>query len=574
MRIDSAKFLNIKTEAMELLKNMEIGDTLKGRVLEVLGNNISIRASGGQVFTAVLPDGTTVPNGSLVELLINNISVDGKLYAEFKAEARTEDMDSKVAGLLKQFGLPIDGKNLEAAKLLVKYNLPLDKESVIKLTGLQKSIDNLNMSGEEKAALMLSGLNIKNTPVDVLNKLVLNWTGKLPEDAAVKQQVNTINGNSIMPAEVQAEESLQRPIAKAVVNTTVAANKPMIINDDVDIQETASNELHKTAAKAEVVGAKPEQTANKETLIREAVRAGVNAASAELEAADGSELLKALAKLGVEPEAEVGRLAGQVESILSSIRNTDMEALTYLVSKEMSITPANLGMLIRNIENKDGVSSFLDLLQKKIEGENSPELKEVKEAIKKVFLEPGQLEDGKESSEKLKDIAQLGEKLEGYLSEKGSKDPEIRDALSNLRDSLDFIKNINQHANYMQLPLLINGDTSTAKLYVFKEGKRSRQINPEDATVVVALDLKSLGHLESMIKVKGKTVNVTFRVESKEIGTVLEKNSNILKDALKEKGYSLNPVRVVSTGQPFSLLSLEAAINESTSDKINFDMRI
>lgn len=574
MRIDSAKFLNIKTEAMELLRNMEIGDTLKGRVLEVLGNNISIRASGGQVFTAVLPEGTTVPKGSLVELLINNISVDGKLYAEFKTEARTEDMDSKVAGLLKQFGLPVDEKNLEAAKLLVKYNLPLDKDSVTKITNMQKSVDNLNMSGEEKAALMLSGLNIKNTPVDVLNKLVLNWTGELPEDAAEKTQVDTVNGNNIMSAGVQAEENLQGPTAKPAADTTVAANKPEIINDDVDIQETASNELHKTAAKAEAVGVKPEQTANKETLIREAVRAGFNAASAELEAADGSELLKALTKLGVEPGAEVGRLAGQVESILSSIRNTDMEALTYLVSKEMSITPANLGMLIRNIENKDGVSSFLDLLQKKIEGENSPELKEVKEAIKKVFLEPGQLEDSKEVSEKLKDIAQLGEKLEGYLSEKGGKDPEIRDALSNLRDSLDFIRNINQQANYMQLPLLINGDTSTAKLYVFKEGKRSRQINPEDATVVVALDLKSLGHLESMIKVKGKTVNVTFRVESKEAGTILEKNSNMLKKALKEKGYSLNPVRVVNTGQPFSLLSLEAAINESTSDKINFDMRV
>ncbi len=569
MRIDSAKFLNIKTEAMELLKNMDIGDTLKGRVLEVLGNNISIRASGGQVFTAVLPEGTTVPKGALVELLVNNISVDGKLYAEFKTEARTEDMESKVAGLLKQFGLPIDGKNLEAAKLLVKYNLPLDKESVIKLTGLQKSIDNLNVSGEEKAALMLSGLNIKNTPVDVLNKLVLNWTSELPDAAAVKPQLNTINGNSILPAEVQAEESLQGSTVKAAVDTLIAASRPVIINDDVDMQETVSNELHKTAVKAEVIEAKPEQTANKE-----AVRTGVNAAAAEPDAAEGSELLKALAKLGVEPGVEVGRLAGQVENILSSIRNTDMEALTYLVSKEMSITPANLGMLIKNIENKDGVSSFLDLLQKKIEGENSPELKEIKEAIKKVFMEPGQLEDSKEASEKLKDIAQLGEKLEGYLNEKGGKDPEIRDALSNLRDSLDFIKNINQHANYMQLPLLINGDTSTAKLYVFKEGKRSRQINPEDATVVVALDLKSLGHLESMIKVKGRTVNVTFRVENKEIGTVLEKNSNMLKEALKEKGYSLNPVRVVNTGQPFSLLSLEAAINESTSDKINFDMRI
>jgi len=288
----------------------------------------------------------------------------------------------------------------------------------------------------------------------------------------------------------------------------------------------------------------------------------------------GAELLKVLDKLGIEAGNEVKRFAGQVADILASIKGHDMEALTYLVSKEMKITPKNLGMLIKNIENSDGISQFLDKLQQKAAIEDNPELKEIKTAIKKVFLEPRQLEDNKEVSEQLKDVARLGEKLEKYLNRSDNKDPEIRDALSNLRDSIDFLRNINQHTNYMQLPVIINGDTSTAKLYVFKEGKRSKKINPEDATVVVALDLNSLGHLESMIRVKGKSVNVTFRVENKSIGTMIEKNSSALKNALKEKGYSLNPVRVISLEQPFSLLSLEAMINESGSEKIHFDMRV
>jgi flagellar hook-length control protein FliK len=216
----------------------------------------------------------------------------------------------------------------------------------------------------------------------------------------------------------------------------------------------------------------------------------------------------------------------------------------------------------------------LDKLQKKIEGEDAPELREIKESIKKIFLEPRQLEESKETAEQIKDIARLGEKLESYLNKSGDKDPEIRDALSNLRDSIDFLRNINEHNNFMQLPVMINENTSTAKLYVFKEGKKSKKINPEDATVVLSLDLKSLGHLESMIKVMGKSVNITFRVENEGIGTILEKNGSLLKDALSEKGYSLKPVRVISMEQPFSLLSLEAMINESASDKIHFDMRV
>lgn len=77
-----------------------------------------------------------------------------------------------------------------------------------------------------------------------------------------------------------------------------------------------------------------------------------------------------------------------------------------------------------------------------------------------------------------------------------------------------------------------------------------------------------------MIRVKGKSVNLTFRVENKNIGAILKRNGDSLKKSLGEKGYSLNPVRIISMEQPFSLLSMEAMINESTSDKIHFDMRV
>jgi len=84
----------------------------------------------------------------------------------------------------------------------------------------------------------------------------------------------------------------------------------------------------------------------------------------------------------------------------------------------------------------------------------------------------------------------------------------------------------------------------------------------------------NLGHLESMIRVKGKTVDITFRTENKGIGGMIEKNIRMLKEALVEKGYYLSPIRVINLEQPFSLLSLEAMINESGYEKIHFDMRV
>ncbi|HNR04832.1 MAG TPA: flagellar hook-length control protein FliK, partial [Bacillota bacterium] len=514
--------------------------------------------------TAILQEGASIPKDAFVELVIKDIA-DGKIFAELKGEDKASDPDIKVSDLLKQLNLPVNEKNMEAAKLLLKYKLPLNRETIGNITGLQKSIDNLNNSTGEKMGLMLSGLNIKDTPVDVLNKIVLNWPddfaafeailendGQKPEanEAAIIKQTTAGSASDSKAAEIPGKAAV------ITITDSSEALKGAVITD--------SNETPREAA---ITGR------------GETPKEGVGYVSplsdmAAAESNKGVELIRALAGLGIESESEIKMLAAKVESILSSIKNTDMEAITYLVSKEMEITPRNLGMLIKNIENRDVISQFLDKLQEKIIRDDNPKLKAISESIRKVFLEPRQLEDREEVARQLKDIASLGEKLESYLKTGGDKDPEIREALSNLKDCIDFIRNVNQHNNFLQIPLLINDNTTAAKLYVFKDGKREKRINPEDATVVVALDLMNLGHLESMIRVKGKTVDITFRTENKSIGSMIEKNILMLKEALGEKGYYLSPIRVINLEQPFSLLSLEAMINESGYEKIHFDMRV
>lgn len=567
MRIDVARMVSIKPELVELLKSLDVGDTLKGRVLEALANSIVIRSSSGEVFTALLQEGTKIPKGSFIELTVSSI-VDGKIYAEIKGEGKVFDLDAKLSELLRELSLPVDENNIEAAKLLLKYKLPLDKKTIMNITGLQKSVDNLNQSSEGKVGLLLSDINIKDTPVDVLNKIVLNWSSDFVDreafEAAAEKTDNTDVPGIIVPKEEDRKGSkseaaiINKQVVKADSKDESTGNPKEIIS----INKSESNEIHKKVIKyIEPVIGEGTQTVPKDS----------TAASEDNKAAD---LIRILDRLGIETGSEVKRFAGYVEDILASIKSTDMEAIAYLVSKEMKITPKNLGMLIKNIENSDGISQFLDKLQHRIAAGNNPELKAIKESIRKIFLEPREIEDGKEVALKLKNMAKLGEKLESYLSRSEDYDPEIRNALYNLKDSIDFICNINEHSNFFQLPIIINGDTAAAKLYVFKEGKRNKAIDPQDATVVIALDLVSLGHLESMIRVKGKTVNVTFRVNNKNTGAVIEKNVVLLKESLEEKGYNLSLIRVITLEQPFSLLSLDAIINESGTEKIHFDMRV
>ena len=567
MRIDASSMASVKSELVELIKNLEVGDTLEGRVVEALTDSIAIKTASGEIFNALLQDGIRIPKGAFVELIISSLA-DGKAFAEIKTDNKASDLDTKVAELLKQLNLPVDEKNLEAARLLIKYKLPLDKEAITNIIGLKKSIENLSQSSEERVGLLLSGLNIKDTPVDVLNKIVLNWSDKLMNQEALKviSEANITNDvPEIIASEEDEQEAGKLPGAvtnKETVKSDNNGDNKANIKEIINANKPANAEVNK------------ETVINKALVMEKRVQSAVKNNSAVLDRNNGVELTSVLERMGIKTGSEVRAFAGQVSDILASMKSTDMEAITYLVSKEMTITPRNISMLLKNIENSDGISRFLDKLRQRMDTEHNPELKAIKDSIKKLFLEPRQIEDGKEVASQLKDMARLGERLEKYLSGSKDYDPEIKDALSNLKDSIDFIRNINQHSNFLQLPILINGDTSTAKLYVFKEGKRNKAINPEDATIVVVLDLANLGHLESMIHVKGKTVNVTFRVENKRVGTILEKDVLLLKKSLAEKGYNLGPIRVISLEQPFSLLSLEEMTNERVAEKIHFDMRV
>ncbi len=561
MRIDKTGVLNTKPDMSESNKEVTAGDLIKGKVIEADGSSITIRTSGGQILSAILKDGIKVSKGALVELLVNSV-IEGKIYAELKADSKSIDLNMKIAELLKQLNLPVDENNIDAAKLLIKYKLPVDRETITSITALQKSIGNLSQNSEGRAALLLSGMDIKNTPVDVLNRIVLNWPVEKTEGTVeMPSGGNVVNTAAIDAAAIGLTEPEKPEADLSEMKTTIAAD----IKESASISSDTGKMIKAESTKSDIAhaGVKPE--------------GGIAASlkdSKEVSGNDGSEMLKGIGRLGINPDKQVTELADKVAAVLASIRDADMEAITYMFSKEIEVTPKNLGMLLRNIRNSDGISQLLDKIQQKIINNDSPELKEIKDTIKSIFIKPEELEDAEEVSDKLKDIVRLGEKLEGYLNRNENKDPEIKSMLSNLRDNIDFIKSINQHANYLQIPVMINGDPSTAKLYIFKEGKRSSRIDPEDATIVVALDLKSLGHLESMIKVKDKSVNVTFRVENKDIGVLLEKHFPMLKDSLKEKGYILNPIRIIDLEQPFSVISLEEMINEATSGKIHFDMRI
>jgi len=527
MRITTQSQIAIMPKLAELLSNLEVGDTVKGKIIEMLGQSISIKTASGQTFTAALMKAVDLMPGQNVELIINSITAES-IFAELKTDNQKTPIsdDSKLQQLLQQMDIKPVESSLQAAKLLVKYNMPVTKENVNTLVNTQKSIEILAQGDTPKAiALLQSELNINNTEITKLVKM-----------AAVLE-----------PQSQQMLKALQIK-AESVTNEV----KPTIQN------EIKQNEIKQTETTLEV----PKQQAEVQKPIETSPKAVMQQLAAEIEA----EISKpeAVKQNLIKQEGQkFEKLIDTIIKAFETVSQAKPEQAAYMLSKDIKITPATVKAIVDNTKGENKLSKQLEGILKLVEilEKNQVDVKEIKQELKKLFLKPELLQSKEKVAENFKDIVKLGAKLEMLIKEQGMDRKVDISVLQDVKGNIDFIKNINANINYLQIPIQVNEKNTTAEIYVFNDKKRSKSVNPENATILVALDLDRLGHIESLITVNKKNVNITFKVQEESFKKVISKASETLKQSLEARGYSLNPLKIIDMKEKFNLLELEERIS-------------
>ncbi|HUV85066.1 MAG TPA: flagellar hook-length control protein FliK [Methanosarcinales archaeon] len=537
MRITTQSQIAIMPKLAELLSNLEVGDTVKGKIIEMLGQSISIKTASGQTFTAALMKAVDLMPGQNVELIINSITAES-IFAELKTDNQKTPIsdDSKLQQLLQQMDIKPVESSLQAAKLLVKYNMPVTKENVNTLVNTQKSIEILAQGDTPKAiALLQSELNINNTEITKLVKM-----------AAVLE-----------PQSQQMLKALQIK-AESVTNEVKPTIQNEIKQNEIKQTEIKQTEIKQTETTLEV----PKQQAEVQKPIETSPKAVMQQLAAEIEA----EISKpeAVKQNLIKQEGQkFEKLIDTIIKAFETVSQAKPEQAAYMLSKDIKITPATVKAIVDNTKGENKLSKQLEGILKLVEilEKNQVDVKEIKQELKKLFLKPELLQSKEKVAENFKDIVKLGAKLEMLIKEQGMDRKVDISVLQDVKGNIDFIKNINANINYLQIPIQVNEKNTTAEIYVFNDKKRSKSVNPENATILVALDLDRLGHIESLITVNKKNVNITFKVQEESFKKVISKASETLKQSLEARGYSLNPLKIIDMKEKFNLLELEERIS-------------
>lgn len=163
----------------------------------------------------------------------------------------------------------------------------------------------------------------------------------------------------------------------------------------------------------------------------------------------------------------------------------------------------------------------------------------LKDTLQKEWsLTPEELtEDGK-VKEFYQKLLQRGEQLSRLMEHVSTQNQtSTGNSLQNIRENVEFINQMNQMFQYVQLPLKLSGSQAQGELYVYTN-KRNLAKKDGMLTAILHLDMEYLGNVDVNITLDTNTEQVTTRFYmEEETVTLLEEHMEELTERLMKKGY-------------------------------------
>lgn len=584
------------------------GDVFEGTIKEIKGNKVTIMLPDGKTIDARLEADINLSegnsfffqvksnDGNTIEIVpYKNSEIDNPIIQNAIKDAGLllNDKSIELVNSLMEEGLSIGSENLSRfGRILAKYP-NIDVTTLIKMDEFHlditpENIDNFIRFKEQNNAILNDGKEFLNNISKELEKTNIN-----KDDAVniMKNMIESITENDIAFGN---EEN----IFSETENRTLSETENVTISEAENGKKSAINE---NESDIEIFGEKADKSSN-------------NAVSEENAIEEVSESVKNVVKekavdditssLTYKAEDSVKNINWQEnENIISGLKIKDTNELNSENSvfnlrdeilkdinnpeiKDELYTFFNKdGNLKSNISEKDILNILNELLKNDSSvGKNDFLKLYSNKGVEKLLNDllskswsilPKEVSE-KDAIKKLYD--NINKSLDNIISKMedtiGNKNP-INEMANNIKNSIEFMNQMNNMYSYVQLPLRMMKESATGDLYVYSDKRKPKSKNDE-FSAFLHLSLKHLGNTDISIKMQRKNVNIDFSVESKEIYDLLNQNINMLDERLIKKGYIPNTkVTTEAKSENFveKLLGEEKNKKESKIKRYSFDVR-
>lgn len=504
---------NIRLETNENVRNMESfaraneganpkfapGQVVEGEVVARKGNEVQLRLTNDILLLAKVDQDVHVDLGktlffevksggnnvNLSPLFTNTATKEPVLLALDMANIPTDEKTVEMTGQMMKAGMSVDKNVLQAVYRDIKAFPNAAVQDIVDLhrLGLEVNESSVNQIANYK--------NFSHQLLDGMNQIAEDIPAVLDELAndGEYMEAGRLLGQ-LMSATLQGidEENMLLP-KTGVEQNVIEENEPDLAQGAIKPQ----NEDNQVPNHREIPG---EVSDEKNTVLEGNQRTVISESPQTIREA--------------------------LADILNNRELTDvqkLEQLTKLVQEK--VTNGDEGALRELVKHK-GVKGLLQ------------------EQLRANFtISPKELE----SPKKVEDLYErLDRQLKGFtkaFEDVGKTDTSAYKAVSNMNQNLDFLHQMNQVYNYVQLPLRFQQSQAHGDLYVYTNKKNLAQKEGE-ISALLHLDMEHLGPVDVYVAMEQAKVKTNFYVQDDEMLSFLEEHMDLLTKRLENRGYQLS----------------------------------
>ncbi len=147
------------------------------------------------------------------------------------------------------------------------------------------------------------------------------------------------------------------------------------------------------------------------------------------------------------------------------------------------------------------------------------------------------------------------------------------DSMNNASSDAQFLNNLNQFMNFVQLPVRMAGKNAHGDLYVYSR-RSAKTASPDEIKALLHLDMDNLGPMDVLVKLKQKNVTTNFKVADDKILQYVEEHMDELTARLNKLGYNVdNVIELNTTPYTFKSSVIENELPPAQIKRFSFDVR-
>ena len=534
----------VKTGTQQLtgtLSSLQTGNVFEGTVTDISDGQVLLTLANGEKISARLE--------GQIQLQLNQA-----MFFEVKSNTQTQiaikpylNGDSSNPTLLKalmQAGMGVTADNLEMVRTMMEEQLPIDKNS------LNQMMRQLAMFPKAEPSV-IAQMNKLGIPVTETN--VQQFSNYKADTAAIMEELENVLEQ--LPKAIAGEADTAGQMAAKNMQLMDILFGGETIEQSQDTGAKAQELLAKTADGSVTIKSGEQQAADIAKELQQILSTaedgmqqtsvageGIQQADAAREGAQQADAAKQAEgrQMPAATQGSLGEILGKegVAGLEQQLKALETDGKQVLFDKNGNL---NTGMsaeeFLKNLNQlfKENEFPQKEALFKLFSGKEYQTI--LKKAVENQwYLEP-QETGSKETVEKLYNRLQTQmNRLDEFIKQAGSGTEGLQKAVAGVRGNIEFMNQINQIYNFVQLPLKMNGQNVNSELYVYTNKKNPRDMDGE-LSAFLHLDMDHLGSTDISVKMKGTAVKTNFYMADDASYELILAHAEELAERLENKGY-------------------------------------